>query len=64
MAITVQLTPEEEARLRSIADQLKVSPEALAESAVRALLARPDDEFLQVAQIAVAENRQLYERLR
>jgi len=64
MAITLQLTPEQEARLRSVAGQLKVSPEALAETAVRDLLARPDDEFLKIAQSVVEENRELYERLR
>jgi predicted transcriptional regulator len=64
MAITLQLTPEQEAKLRSVAGQLKVSPEALAETAVRDLLARPDDDFLKVAQTIVQENRELYERLR
>jgi len=64
MAITLQLTPEQEARLRSVAGQLKVSPEALAETAVRDLLAQPDDEFLKIAQTIVEENRELYERLR
>ncbi len=64
MAITLQLTPEQEARLRSVAGQLKVSPEALAETAVRDLLAQPDDEFLKVAHTVLEENRELYERLR
>ena len=64
MAITLQLTPEQEARLRSVAGQLKVSPEALAETAVRDLLAQPDGEFLKIAQTIVEENRELYERLR
>jgi predicted transcriptional regulator len=64
MAITLQLTPEQEAKLRSVAGQLKVSPEALAETAVRDLLAQPDDEFLEVAKKVVEENRELYERLR
>jgi hypothetical protein len=64
MAIMLQLTPEQEAKLRSVAGQLKVSPEALAETAVRDLLAQPDDEFLKIAQTVVAENRELYDRLR
>lgn len=64
MAITLQLTPEQEAKLRSVARQLKVSPEALAETAVRDLLAQPDDEFIKVAQAVVEENRELYGRLR
>ena len=64
MAITLQLSPEQEARLRAVAGQLKVSPEALAETAVRDLLAQPDEEFLRLAQAIVDENRELYERLR
>jgi hypothetical protein len=64
MAITLQLTSEHEAKLRSVAGQLKVSPEALAETAVRDLLAQPDDDFLKVAKAVVEENRELYERLR
>ena len=39
-------------------------PLPLAETAVRDLLARPDDEFLKVAKTVVEENRELYERLR
>ncbi len=64
MAITLQLTPEQEAKLRSVAGQLKVSPEALAESAVRDLLVQPDDEFLRIARTLVEKNRELYKRLR
>ena len=43
MAITLNLTPNEEVKLRSVAGQLKVSPETLAETAVRDLLTQPDD---------------------
>ena len=64
MAITLRLTPEQEARLRSVAGQLKVSPEALAEAAVRDLLAQPDNDLLEVAKTIVDENRELYKRLR
>jgi len=64
MAITLQLSPEQEAKLRFVAGQLRVSPEALAETAVRELLAQPDDDFLKVAQAVVEENRELYGRLR
>jgi predicted transcriptional regulator len=64
MAITLRLTPEQEARLRSVAGQLKMSPEALAETAVRDLLAQPDDDLLRVVRTIVEENRELYERLR
>lgn len=64
MAITLQLTPEQEAKLRSVAGQLKVSPEALAETAVRDLLAQPEEEFVKLAKAVVEENRELYERQR
>ena len=47
-----------------MAGHLRVSPEALAKTAVRDLLAQPDDEFLKVARAVVEENRELYERLR
>jgi hypothetical protein len=43
---------------------LKVSPEALAETAVRDFLAQPDDDLLKVARAIVEENRELYGRLR
>jgi predicted transcriptional regulator len=64
MAITLQLSPEQEARLRAVAGQLNVAPEALVETAVRDLLAQPDEAFLKLAQAVVDENRELYERLR
>jgi len=64
MAITLQLTAEQEARLRSVAGELKVSPEALAETAVRDLLSQPDDAFVRLARAVVEENRELYERLK
>ena len=53
--------------LRSDVDrtgQLKVSPEALAETAVQDLLALPDDESLELAQPVVEDDRELYERFR
>jgi len=64
LAITLQLSPEQEAKLRSVAGRLKMSPEALAETAVRDLLSQPDERFLKLAEAIVAENRELYERLR
>jgi hypothetical protein len=64
MAITLQLTAQQEARLRSVAGELRVSPEALAETAVRDLLSQPDDAFVRLARAVVEENRELYERLR
>jgi hypothetical protein len=64
MAITLQLSPEQEARLRTVAGELKVSPETLAETAVRDLLTQPDEAFLKLARVIVEENRELYERLR
>ena len=63
MAITLHRTPEQEAKLTSVAAQLKVSPEAMADAAVRDLLAQPNDAFLTVAQALVEEDRELYRRL-
>jgi hypothetical protein len=63
-AITLQLTVEQAARLRSVAGDLKVSPEALAETAARDLLAQPDDAFVKLAQVVVEENQKRYGRLR
>lgn len=64
MPITLQLSPEQEARLRAVAGRLKVSPEALAETAVRDLLSQPNEAFQKLAESLVRENRELYERLR
>ncbi len=63
MAITLHLTFEQEVARKSVAGQLKVSPEALAEAAVRDLLAQPHGTFLKVAQAIVEEHRELYRRL-
>ncbi len=64
MAITVQLTPEQEATLKELAGQLRIPPEDLAGAAVRDLLAQRDEDFLRIAKQVVEENRDLYERLR
>ena len=64
MAITVQLTPEQEATLKELAEQLRIPPEDLASAAVRDLLAQHDQDFLRIAKQVVEENRELYERLR
>jgi len=64
MAITVQLTPEQEATLKELAEQLRIRPEDLAGAAVRDLLAQRDQDFLRIAKQVVEENRELYERLR
>jgi NAD(P)-dependent dehydrogenase (short-subunit alcohol dehydrogenase family) len=54
MAITLDLKRWEETELKALASQLNVSAEALAEAAVRDLLARSDDESMRTAQ-AIAE---------
>ena len=64
MAITVQLTPEQEATLKELAGQLRIPPEDLAGVAVRDLLAQRDEDFLRIAKQVVEENRELYQRLR
>lgn len=43
MAITLRLTPEQQASLKAVASTLHVSPEAPAETAVRDLPAPPDE---------------------
>ncbi len=64
MGIALDLTPEQEARLRSVARELNVSPEALAGTGVRDLLTQPDDAFVRLARGIVEENREIYEHLR
>jgi hypothetical protein len=59
MAITLDLKPWEETELRVLAGQLNVSAEALAEAAVRDLLARSDDESVKTAQALVERKREV-----
>lgn len=62
-SITVDLQPEQFARLQSIADRLGVSVERLARSSLEDLLAGPDDKFEQAAEYVLKKNEELYRRL-
>ena len=62
-SITVNLRPEQFARLQSIADRLGVSVESLARSSLEDLLAGPDDKFERAAEYVLKKNDQLYRRL-
>jgi hypothetical protein len=62
-SITVDLRPEQFARLQSIADRLGVSVESLARSSLEDLLAGPDDNFERAAEYVLKKNDELYRRL-
>jgi hypothetical protein len=63
VAIPIELTAAQEARLRSQAQRLGVSPEVLARMAVADLLERPDPDFERAAQKVIEKNEELYRRL-
>ena len=62
-SITVDLQPEQFARLQSIADRLGVSVESLARSSLEDLLAAPDDRFARAVEYVLKKNDELYRRL-
>jgi len=62
-SITVDLRPEQFARLQSIADRLGVSVESLARSSLEDLLAGADDKFERAAEYVLKKNDELYRRL-
>ena len=64
MKLAIQLTEDQERRLAEIAGRLKVPPAALAEAAVRELVAQPEADFDRVCSRLLEKNRELYERLR
>jgi hypothetical protein len=63
MPIPIDLTPAQEAQLRSVAQQLGVAPEALARLAVEDLLGRPQPDFEEASRRVLEKNRELYDRL-
>ena len=63
MAISLDLTPAQEERLRNQAQQLGLSAEDLARLAVEDLLERPESEFSEAARYIIEKNRELYDRL-
>ena len=62
-SITVDLQPDQFARLQSIADRLGVSVERLARSSLEDLLTSPDDKFEEAAEYILKKNDELYRRL-
>ena len=62
-SVTVDLRPEQFARLQSIADRLGVSVESLARSSLEDLLAGLDDKFERTAEYVLKKNDELYRRL-
>lgn len=63
MKITVEVPSNLEARLGEVAARLNVSLNDLAETAVRDLVTRPDEDFERAASKVLAKNRELYRRL-
>lgn len=62
-SITVELRPEQFAKLLSLADRLGVSIESLARSSLEDLIAGPDDKFEEAAEYVLKKNEELYRRL-
>ena len=63
MKLAIQLSEDQRQRLAEIAARLNVPAEALAEAAVRELIAQPGHDFEAVATRLLEKNRDLYERL-
>jgi predicted transcriptional regulator len=63
MKLAIQLSDDQQRRLAEIAARLNVPAEALAEAAVRELIAQPGHDFDAVTARLLRKNRELYERL-
>jgi predicted transcriptional regulator len=63
VAISVELTPEQEALLLESARRLNVSPESLAGAAVRDFLVQQQADFQAAADRVLQKNSELYKRL-
>ena len=61
--ISVELTDQEEVRLRERAEALHVTPEALAAAVLKSGLSADDPAFKKVASEILGKNRELYRRL-
>ena len=62
-SITVELKPEQLAKLQVLADRLGTSVERLARSTIEDLLAGPDEKFDRAAEYVLKKNEELYRRL-
>ena len=61
--ISLELTEQEQERLRERAGRLRVAPEALAAAMLKSELALDDKSFNQTASAVLEKNRELYRRL-
>ena len=61
--ISVELSPQEEQRLRERARDLNVTPEELAAAVLKDGLATPDPDFKKILAAVLDKNRELYRRL-
>jgi hypothetical protein len=61
--ITIPLSEERLAQLRSWADQAGLAPEEFLRRRVEQLLDRPDEQFRQAAANVLKKNAELYRRL-
>jgi predicted transcriptional regulator len=62
-AITIQLSNDDLAKLKEMADRHGITPEALARVGIAELLARPEEEFQRVVDFVLEKNADLYQRL-
>lgn len=63
MKLAIEVTPEQQKRLKATADRLNIPVESLAAAAVRELVALPSAEFEAAADELLNKNQELYERL-
>ena len=61
--ITIPLTDDRLQRLRSLAEQLGISPEELARAVLEDWFARPSADFQKAADYVLRKNAELYRRL-
>lgn len=61
--LTINLTGERLEQLKRLAQELRVTPEDLAQASVEDLLARSDDAFAAAAEQVLKKNAELYRRL-
>ena len=63
MHLMLELDDQEAQRLQAQAAELGVTPEQLARSVLADLLAESEEQFQEVAERVIAQNRELYRRL-
>ena len=63
LTITITLSDTDAERLRQLAAELKVSPEALAQATLNDAISRSEPSFRQAMEYVLAKNEELYRRL-